>query len=216
MESNTEKESGNTIRLKRAYEPASPNDGLRVLVDRLWARGISKEGANLNAWMKELGPSSELREWFGHRPERWSGFQERYRKELTAPLRQLFLALLQSAEGTSTVTLIYGARDTQQNEAVVLRDYLLAHNVPRPAPSDNALVVLAAIAAVADAQPSGEAPASRLAPFIGSLLAPSQLEATIEAIQRRGDLQKESGGWRLTPRGKRLLQGLPSVAAKPR
>lgn len=211
-----EKRSRDAIRLKRAYEPPESSDGLRVLVDRLWARGISKEDAHLEAWMKELGPSSELRKWFSHRPERWAGFQERYRQELAAPLRQLFLGLLQSAAQVSTVTLVYGARDTQQNEAVVLHHYLVTHAVHDPTPGDDTLVVLAAVAAEAAAQPSGEASASRLTPFVGALLTAPQVQAALQTLRDQGELKESQAGWRLSPRGRRLLQEVPSVPAKPR
>ncbi|WP_411833438.1 DUF488 domain-containing protein [Pseudoxanthomonas mexicana] len=112
------------IRLKRAYEPAEDGDGERFLVDRLWPRGVSKQ--ELQAiWLKEVAPSPGLRQWFGHRPERWDGFRQRYRKELDAadealePLRQALAA--------GPVTLVYGARDTRHNGALVLREHLLGH-----------------------------------------------------------------------------------------
>ncbi len=205
--------SNNTIRLKRAYEPVASDDGLRVLVDRLWARGISKEDAHLNAWMRELRPSKELREWFGHRPERWSGFQERYQQELLAPLRQLFLDLLQSAAHVSVVTLIYGARDTQRNEAVVLRDYLLAQSTARLTAPDGTLIPLATVTAVAAAKPSGTAQSSALIPFVGSFFSAPQLEATLETLRDDGELREGQDGWQLTFRGERLLREVPSLRA---
>jgi len=130
LASQDEKATVPSIRLKRAYESPESADGVRVLVDRLWARGVSKENAALDAWMKELGPSDELRTWFGHRPKRWDAFVDKYRRELSTPLRQLLLAELQGIAGGRTLTLVYGARDTKQNEAVVLRHYLL-HDSPR-------------------------------------------------------------------------------------
>ncbi|HET8528770.1 MAG TPA: DUF488 family protein [Gaiellaceae bacterium] len=111
-----------TVRLKRAYEPAEPADGHRVLVDRLWPRGVSKQDAKIDEWAKELAPSPELRRWFGHDPARFEEFRRRYRDELTAqdePLRTLG----RRARG-GTVTLVYGARDTEHNGAVVLAELL--------------------------------------------------------------------------------------------
>lgn len=112
------------IQVKRVYEPAAAADGQRVLVDRLWPRGISHERL-AGEWLKEVAPSTELREWFDHRPERWAGFVTRYRAELEAnpaPVEQLRALARQGP-----LTLVYGARDEQRNEAAVLRDYLLGH-----------------------------------------------------------------------------------------
>ncbi|MBK4217561.1 DUF488 domain-containing protein [Paracoccus caeni] len=114
------------VRLKRAYLAASADDGLRILVDRLWPRGVSKEKAALDDWLKDIAPSTELRKWFNHDPTRWSEFQKRYRAELArnpAPLQQL-----RDKAADHVVTLIYGARDTEHNEAVVLRQVLLGEN----------------------------------------------------------------------------------------
>jgi uncharacterized protein YeaO (DUF488 family) len=175
---------------------------------------MSKAEAHLDAWMKELGPSDELRQWFGHRADRWDVFQERYRRELSAPLRHLFLTLLQSAAHTSAITLLYGARDSHQNEAVVLREYVLHH---RPAPDpqpDETLVVLAAVTAVAAAQPSGDAALSRLMPFVASVFPASQLEAALQILKEDGDLQESQGAWRITGRGQRLLRAVPNVPAE--
>ncbi len=108
------------VRIKRAYEPADDGDGYRVLVDRLWARGVSKEKAHLDAWMKEIAPSTELRRWFGHDPARWDEFQRRYRAELAEPERRQLVEALAERATHGPVTLIYGARDTAHNEAVVL------------------------------------------------------------------------------------------------
>lgn len=110
-----------TLRLKRAYQPAEPGDGRRVLVDRIWPRGVSKAEAHIDLWLKEVAPTTALRKWFGHKPERWPEFRVRYRAELEAnpavePLRQAM------AEGP--VTLVYGAKDEQHNQAVVLAEYL--------------------------------------------------------------------------------------------
>src|SRR5579884_2882510 len=180
-------DSGERYRLKRAYEPPASTDGVRVLVDRLWARGVSKVEAKLDAWMKQLGPSDELRQWFGHQPDRWIGFQERYRKELGMTGRQIYLRMLQSAAQDSTVTLVYGARDTNENEAVVIRDVLLARAIPAPSGDDDELWVLAAAGAVATARPDGAAPESLLSVFLGSWLSTAQLEATLRDLQERGE-----------------------------
>lgn len=112
------------VRVKRAYEPAAATDGQRVLVDRLWPRGISHERL-AGTWLKEVAPSTELREWFDHRPERWAGFITRYRAELDA--NQDAVGQLRALARQGTLTLVYGARDERRNEAVVLRDYLLGH-----------------------------------------------------------------------------------------
>jgi uncharacterized protein YeaO (DUF488 family) len=110
------------IRLKRVYESSSPEDGLRVLVDRLWPRGLTKERAAVDVWAKELAPSTELRKWFGHDPAKWRQFQSRYRKELHEN-KHAVQALKRDIKGR-TVTLVYGARDEEHNEALVLKDVL--------------------------------------------------------------------------------------------
>lgn len=109
------------VRMKRAYETATPSDGYRVLVDRLWPRGLSKEAAHLDLWAKELAPSTGLRSWFGHHPSRFQEFAERYRLELArSPARELFFELLgRAAHGR--VTLVYAAHDEQHNNAAVLK-----------------------------------------------------------------------------------------------
>jgi uncharacterized protein YeaO (DUF488 family) len=113
------------IEIKRAYDDPAREDGYRVLVDRLWPRGRSKEALALEAWAKELGPSTKLRQWFGHDPARWQGFQQCYREELAAPeQRELLRALLKNA-GKRDLTLVYGAKDEEHNQAVVLRDVLM-------------------------------------------------------------------------------------------
>jgi uncharacterized protein YeaO (DUF488 family) len=110
------------VRLKRAYEPAERADGYRVLVDRIWPRGVSKEHAHLNEWARELAPSSELRGWFGHDPAKFEEFGRRYRVELT--VREEKLRELRDRARTGTLTLIYSARDTEHNDAVVLAEVL--------------------------------------------------------------------------------------------
>jgi uncharacterized protein YeaO (DUF488 family) len=113
------------VRIKRVYAPPSPADGYRVLVDRLWPRGLSKEAARVDEWLKEIAPSPGLRKWFGHDPDRWTEFAKRYRKELEAPERAAALAhLRQTSLDRKTVTLLFGAREETYNHAVLLRDLL--------------------------------------------------------------------------------------------
>lgn len=110
------------IRCKRAYDETAANDGYRVLVDRVWPRGVSKEALELDTWRKDLAPSTELRKWFGHDPERWDGFRERYFAELDG--RQEAIEELLEQVGDGRLTLVYGAKDTEHNQAVALREYL--------------------------------------------------------------------------------------------
>lgn len=110
------------INLKRVYEDPSPKDGLRVLVDRLWPRGLTKERAAVDLWLKDVAPSTELRKWFGHDPAKWKQFQIRYRKELQEK-KEILKDLKQKSKG-HTVTLVYGARDEEHNEALVLKQIL--------------------------------------------------------------------------------------------
>ena len=110
------------VRTKRAYEQAEPGDGYRVLVERLWPRGVTKERAHLDEWAKEIAPSPELRRWFGHDPARFEEFPRRYRDEL-AP-RQEELDALRRRARNGTLTLVYGARDTEHNGALVLEELL--------------------------------------------------------------------------------------------
>jgi len=111
------------IRLKRAYEVPSPDDGRRILVDRLWPRGVKKSNAAIDEWMRELAPSAELRKWFAHDPARWEEFRHRFRSELHQ--RSDELSKLRALARDSRVTLVYAARDEAHNDAVVLRDVLL-------------------------------------------------------------------------------------------
>lgn len=111
------------LRIKRAYETAAPEDGERVLVDRLWPRGVRKEALVLAGWLKEVAPSDALRRWFGHEPERWEEFRRRYRDELQT--QQEALQPLRDALKCGPVTLVYSARDEAHNQAVVLREFLL-------------------------------------------------------------------------------------------
>jgi uncharacterized protein YeaO (DUF488 family) len=110
------------VRIKRAYEPPAPSDGRRVLIDRIWPRGVSRERACLDEWARELAPSGELRRWFGHDPARFAEFRRRYERELASQEDKLRELRGRAAEGT--VTLVYGARDTEHNDAVVLADVL--------------------------------------------------------------------------------------------
>jgi len=110
------------IRMKRAYEPASPSDGYRVLIDRLWPRGVSKKKAKLDEWDKELPPSTELREWFGHEPSRFPEFRRRYIRELHRKRSRLTELRRRAREGS--LTLVNSAHDTKHNDAVVLAEAL--------------------------------------------------------------------------------------------
>ena len=112
------------IATKRIYEPAADEDGFRVLVDRLWPRGVSKEKAALNLWARDLAPSDGLRKWFRHDPSRWAEFEERYRAELAG--REEALKELVETAGDRPMTLLYSARDEKRNQALVLKDVLEA------------------------------------------------------------------------------------------
>jgi uncharacterized protein YeaO (DUF488 family) len=108
-----------TIKLKRVYQEPAREDGFRVLVDRLWPRGLSKPKAAVDLWLKEAAPSPELRQWFGHDPSRWKEFRQRYRVELKDHKDAVHLLKEKSKQGT--VTLVYGARDAEHNNAQVLK-----------------------------------------------------------------------------------------------
>ena len=110
------------LSIKRVYEPRASGDGQRVLVDRIWPRGIRKEELQDVVWLKEIAPSTDLRGWFGHKPERWAEFCKRYRSELDKSPEAV--AKLFSLAKKSHVTLLYSARDSEHNQAVALRDYL--------------------------------------------------------------------------------------------
>lgn len=107
------------IKIKRVYKKPSKEDGWRVLVDRLWPRGMTKEAAHVDVWMKDVGPSDALRKWFGHDPARWSEFQKKYRSEL-AKKKDLTAELKKMAKEHGTLTLLFGAKDEEHNQAVVL------------------------------------------------------------------------------------------------
>lgn len=110
------------VKLKRVYEKPEKTDGTRILVDRLWPRGLMKQKAKLDWWLKDIAPSSELRKWFAHDPKKWKEFRRRYRTELKSHPEELALIKGKAREGT--VTLLYGARDQEHNEAVVLLQLL--------------------------------------------------------------------------------------------
>ncbi len=112
------------VRIKRAYEPAASRDGVRVLVDRIWPRGITKEKARVSKWMPELGPSNELRKFFGHDPAKWEEFRRRYRRELGRAEARNMLDELAAISARGTLTLVYGARDEEHNQAVVIKEVL--------------------------------------------------------------------------------------------
>ena len=110
------------FKLKRAYEPASKDDGFRVLVERLWPRGVTKSKARLGLWLKDVAPSPELRKWFGHDPDKWPEFQKRYRAELRQ--QRDALDFLRDKSATGTVTLVYGSKDEEHNAAAALKRVL--------------------------------------------------------------------------------------------
>ena len=110
------------IRLKRVYERPAKSDGVRVLVDRIWPRGVRREDAELDEWLKDVAPSNELRKWFNHDPERWDGFAEKYRRELVEHAEPVKRLVELTKKGR--LTLVFGASDTDHNNAVVLKNYL--------------------------------------------------------------------------------------------
>jgi uncharacterized protein YeaO (DUF488 family) len=110
------------LKTKRVYEPAETSDGIRFLVDRLWPRGIKKEALEMEAWLKDVTPSPELRKWFGHDPSKWEEFQRRYRKEFESN-PDAWKPILEAAK-RGNVTLLYSARDTEHNSAVLLKEFL--------------------------------------------------------------------------------------------
>jgi uncharacterized protein YeaO (DUF488 family) len=113
------------IKLKRIYEPKEKADGFRILVDRLWPRGITKEEAHLDVWMKDIAPSSALRKWFAHDPIKWNEFRTKYKAELRQSKNiEDLLALLQQHK---TITLVYAATDTEHNHAIVIKEFLEQH-----------------------------------------------------------------------------------------
>jgi len=116
--------------VKRVYEPPAETDGFRVLVDRLWPRGVSKSKAKLDLWLPDIGPSTALRQWFNHDPARWTPFRRRYLTELKK--KTALLATIKKQAKTGPVTLLYSAKDERHNQAVVLRSFLLKQSVLLP------------------------------------------------------------------------------------
>ena len=113
------------VKLKRAYDRPTSDDGVRILVDRLWPRGVRKVDAAIDHWMKDIAPSAALRQWFGHDPVRWQEFRRRYRRELNEHEKEI--GELRGLARHGPITLVYAARDQAHNEAVVLRDLVLGH-----------------------------------------------------------------------------------------
>jgi uncharacterized protein YeaO (DUF488 family) len=113
------------IQMKRVYDEPEPGDGTRILVDRLWPRGLSKEQAKIDVWLKDIAPSNELRKWFGHDPEKFAQFRLRYAQELGANPAQEALQKLRDMTKKGAVTLLYAAHDTEHSNAIVLRDILM-------------------------------------------------------------------------------------------
>lgn len=116
--------SGSHVRLQHAYDEPSADDGYRVLVDRVWPRGRRKEDLHLDAWERDLSPSTQLRRWFSHDPARWGGFQARYRAELADPDRSRTLDALASLARRGRVTIVFGAHDVEHNQARVIAEEL--------------------------------------------------------------------------------------------
>lgn len=195
-----------SICLKRAYDAPAAADGTRVLVDRLWTRGVAKSAARLDAWMADLGPSNGLRTWFGHRSERWPAFAARYQSELATPMRQTLLAALQGIPGRSTLTLVYGARDETENEAAVLRQYLL-RNRPTPAwDPPSTLLVITAVAAAA--RHDAVAPEPTVDLFATPLLPAGELASARSTLLANGHMTAVQGGWALTPAAQKQVRQL--------
>jgi uncharacterized protein YeaO (DUF488 family) len=122
-----------SIRVCRVYDPPEPDDGYRVLIDGLWPRGLSKAAAHVDVWARDLAVSAPLRRWFGHDPAKWDEFRARYRAELLVPERHATLAALAQRARRGPVTLVYGARDREHNNAVVLAE-VLAELAAHPTP----------------------------------------------------------------------------------
>lgn len=118
------------ISLKRVYEPPSQEDGLRVLVDRLWPRALKREAAKIDVWLKDIAPGTALRQWFGHDPERWTEFERRYRREL-AERPEGVAALRALIKANKRVTLLFAAKDSDHNNAVALKNFLGRRPAPR-------------------------------------------------------------------------------------
>jgi uncharacterized protein YeaO (DUF488 family) len=123
---------GNDVRYRRIYDDVSSDDGLRILVDRIWPRGIRKQDAKLDEWMRDVAPSTELRRWYSHEPERYEEFSRRYLAELREPARQQAVGRLREAAGRDRVTLLTATRDLERSQAAVLAHWLnSAQNAPK-------------------------------------------------------------------------------------
>jgi len=122
------------LRVKRVYDAVEPNDGLRILVDRIWPRGLSKHQAAVDLWMKDIAPSHALRKWFGHRPERWHEFRQRYHRELDSKPEQVRELIRYVTE--RPVTLLYSSKATEANQALALLEYLMRQEPGRPGNSE--------------------------------------------------------------------------------
>jgi uncharacterized protein YeaO (DUF488 family) len=116
-----------TVKVKRIYEPVEKEDGIRILVDRLWPRGVKKEDAHLTVWMKEIAPTTDLRKWFNHHPEKWEEFVARYTLELQK--NDAVKSLLDTINHYNTVTLLYAARNEQYNHAKVLQQFMVNYSL---------------------------------------------------------------------------------------
>ena len=113
------------IKIKRVYEQPAKDDGVRILVDRLWPRGLTKEKASVDLWLKDIAPSTELRKWFAHDPDKWKSFRRRYETEIRR--NDALIKVLTDKANKETITLVYGARDEKHNEALVLKQFLERH-----------------------------------------------------------------------------------------
>lgn len=112
------------VDIRRVYDPQNKGEGLRVLIDRLWPRGVRKDDLQYDLWEKEIAPTPALRKWFGHSPERWEAFGDKYRKELDSPRARERLEAIAKEAGKRKITLLYGARDPEHNHALILADVL--------------------------------------------------------------------------------------------
>jgi uncharacterized protein YeaO (DUF488 family) len=111
-----------TIKIKRVYEPSARSDGYRILIDRMWPRGLTKAKANVDLWLKEIAPSTQLRQWFKHDPEKWHEFKKRYFNELSS--KKELIAIIREKAHKHSLTILFGAKDEEHNDAVALSEYL--------------------------------------------------------------------------------------------
>ena len=112
------------LKIKRAYDKQEAGDGKRILIDRLWPRGVTKAESGIDEWLKDLGPTTELRKWFGHDPEKWEEFRKKYIKELSAPDKEALLGKIAQSASRSNVTLIYSSKDTEHSDVKVLQELI--------------------------------------------------------------------------------------------